>query len=57
MAQRTDSVERTLAMIQASRALRERQAERRRETFSRIELANLRKPNIPKGVQLRLNLQ
>lgn len=48
---------RALAAVAASKALRERQDRERREIYGRIELASLRKPNVPKGVQLRLDLQ
>ena len=57
MDKQNEAVERALRMVEASRALRERQAERRRETFGRIELASLRKPSLPKGFQMRLDLQ
>lgn len=49
--------ERALAMVAASRALRERQDRERREVYERVHIASLRKPIIPKGIQLRLNLQ
>ncbi len=49
--------ERALAMVAASRALRERQDRERREVYERVHIASLRKPTIPKGIQLRLNLQ
>lgn len=55
---RTDEIaERALALVAASRALRERQEQQRREVYERVQIAALRKPNIPKGIQLRLNLQ
>lgn len=55
---RTDEiVERALALVAASRAQRERHDQQRREVYERVQIAALRKPNIPKGVQLRLNLQ
>lgn len=55
---RADEVaERALALVAASRALRERQDKERREIYERIQISVMRKPNIPKGIQLRLNLQ
>ncbi|AYD00849.1 hypothetical protein [Neorhizobium sp. NCHU2750] len=55
---RADEVaERALALVAASRALRERQDRQRREIYERVQIATLRRPNIPKGIQLRLNLQ
>jgi uncharacterized protein YdaU (DUF1376 family) len=56
--QRTDEVvARALAAVAASKALRERHDRERKAVYGRIELATLRKPSVPKGVQLRLNLQ
>jgi len=52
-----DVVARALAGVAASKALRERQERQRREIYGRIELAILKKPNLPKGTQLPLNLQ
>ncbi len=55
---RADEVaKRALELVAASRALRERHDQQRREIYERVQIAALRKPNIPKGVQLRLNLQ
>ncbi len=55
--QRTDEVvARALAAVAASRALREKHDRERREIYGRIELASLRTPSIPKGVQLPLKL-
>jgi hypothetical protein len=55
---RADEVaERALALVAASRALRERQEQQRREVYERVQIAALRKPTLPKGMQLRLNLQ
>jgi hypothetical protein len=55
---RADEVaERALALVAASRALRERQEQQRREVYERVQIAVLRKPTLPKGMQLRLNLQ
>ncbi|MFB9951548.1 hypothetical protein ACFFP0_22090 [Rhizobium puerariae] len=54
---RTEQViERAMAAVAASRAIREAEARRRRETFQKIQIANQRKPNIPKGIQLSLDL-
>jgi hypothetical protein len=54
---RTEQViERAMAAVAASRALREAEAQRRRETFQKIQIANQRRPNIPKGIQLPLDL-
>ncbi|WJH38397.1 hypothetical protein N7E02_07100 (plasmid) [Aliirhizobium terrae] len=50
-------VARALALVAASRALREKQERQRKETYERVQIASLRKPNIPKGIQLPLNLQ
>ncbi|MEV4610927.1 hypothetical protein D3C73_624370 [compost metagenome] len=52
-----DVAERALAMVAASRALRERHEKQRKEVYERVQIASLRKPNIPKGIQLRLDLQ
>lgn len=50
-------IERAMATVAASRALREAEAERRRATFQKIEVASRRRPvNIPKGIQLPLDL-
>lgn len=50
-------IERAMAAVAASRAIREAEAQRRRETFEKIEIANRRRPtNIPKGIQLSLDL-
>lgn len=55
---RTDEVvARALALVAASRALREKQERQRKETYERVQIASLRKPNIPKGIQLPLNPQ
>lgn len=54
---RTEQViERALAAVAASRTIREAEAARRRETFQKIQIASQRRPNIPKGIQLRLDL-
>jgi len=49
-------IERAMATVAASRAAREAEAARRREIFEKIQIANQRKPNIPKGIQLSLDL-
>ena len=55
---RTDEVvERALAVVAASRALRERQEQQRKQVYEKVQISTLRRPNIPKGMQLRLNLQ
>jgi hypothetical protein len=55
---RADEVaKRALALVAASRAMRERHEQQRREVYERVQIAALRKPRIPKGIQLRLNLQ
>lgn len=48
-------IERAMAAVAASRAIREAEAERRHETFQKIQIANQRRPNIPKGIQLPLD--
>jgi hypothetical protein len=57
MKRANEVAERALALVAASRALRERQDRQRREIYERVKITALRKPNIPKGIQLRLNLQ
>jgi hypothetical protein len=55
---RTDEVvARALAIVAASKAMRERHEQQRREIYGRIDLASLRTPYIPKGIQLPLKLQ
>lgn len=49
-------IERAMAAVAASRAVREAEAERRREIFQKIQVASQRRPNIPKGIQLPLDL-
>lgn len=49
-------IERAMTIVAASRAIREAEAKRRRETFQKIQVANQRRPNIPKGIQLPLDL-
>lgn len=49
-------IDRALAVVAASRARRERQDRQRLEVFSRIQVANLRRPNLPKGFQMSLDL-
>lgn len=48
-------IERAMAAVAASRAIREAEAARRRETFQKIQIANQRRPNLPKGIQLPLD--
>lgn len=57
MTRAEEVAERALAMAAASRALRERHDKQRKEVYERVQIASLKKPNIPKGIQLRLNLQ
>ena len=57
MTRADEVVERAMALVAASRALRERQEQQRKQVYEKVQIAALRKPNIPKGVQLRLNLQ
>jgi hypothetical protein len=55
---RTDEVvERAMAVVAASKARRERQEQQRKQVYERVQIESLRKPNIPKGIQLRLSLQ
>ncbi len=55
---RTEEViERAMAAVAASRARRERQERERRQVFERIQVAMLKRPTLPKGVQIPLNLQ
>lgn len=54
---RTEQViERAMATVAAAREAREAEKRRRQETFRKIELANMRRPNVPKGIQLPLDL-
>ncbi len=54
---RTEQViERAMAAVAASRAVREAEAERRRATFQKIQIATRRRPVLPKGMQLPLDL-
>ncbi|MGF9695308.1 MULTISPECIES: hypothetical protein [unclassified Rhizobium] len=50
------AVQNALAAVAASRAAREREAEDRKKTFQRIELASRKPIYVPKGVQLPLRL-
>jgi hypothetical protein len=50
-------VERALAVVAASKARRERHDRERRRVYERVQIESLRKPNVPKGGQLRLGLQ
>lgn len=49
-------IDRALAAVAASRARREREAKERREVFGRIQIASIRKPVLPKGIQIPLDL-
>lgn len=51
------AVKNALAAVATARALRQRDAEERRKTFQRIQLASQKPLYVPKGVQLRLDLQ
>lgn len=51
-----DVVERALAAVAASKARRERHAREREAAYSRIQVAMLEKPVIPKGMQIPLEL-
>jgi hypothetical protein len=54
---RTDEVvARALAVVAASRALREKQERQRKEVYERVQIASLRKPYIPRGMQMPLDL-
>ncbi len=50
-------IERAMAAVAASRARRERQERERKQVFERIQVAMLKRPTLPKGVQMPLNLQ
>jgi hypothetical protein len=55
---RTDEVvARALAVVAASRALREKRERQREEIYERVQVASLRKPYVPKGMQMPLDLQ
>lgn len=55
---RTEEViERAMAAVAASRARRERQELERKQVFERIQIAMLKRPTLPKGIQMPLNLQ
>lgn len=51
-----DVVERALAAVAASKACRERHERQREAAYSRIQIAMLKKPVIPKGMQILLEL-
>lgn len=56
MAHAEEVIERAHSVVAALRKKREREAERRREVFGRIDVGKpLRMPN--RGIQLRLKLQ
>ncbi|MBP2549649.1 hypothetical protein J2858_002572 [Neorhizobium galegae] len=48
------AVQNALAAVAASRALREKAAEERRNTFQRIQIASQKPLYVPKGVQMPL---
>ena len=50
------AVKNALAAVATARALRQRDADERRKTFQRIQLASQKPLYIPRGVQLRLDL-
>lgn len=56
MTRAEQAVKNALAAVEAARALRQRDAEERRKTFQRIELASRKPLYVPKGVQMRLDL-
>lgn len=57
MQKASETAAKALAVVAASKALRERNDEQRRAFYSRIEIASMRKPTLPKGLQLSLKLQ
>ena len=48
-------IERAMAAVAASRARRERQERERKQVFERIQVAMLKRPTLPKGVQMPLS--
>ncbi|MFD1744045.1 hypothetical protein ACFSE1_01090 [Rhizobium helianthi] len=56
MTRAEEAVKNALAAVAASRAMRQRDAEERRKTFQRIQLASRKPLYVPKGVQMRLDL-
>ncbi|MCJ8518242.1 hypothetical protein ABID21_000860 [Pseudorhizobium tarimense] len=55
---RTEEViERAMAAVAASRARRERQERERKQAFERIQVAMLKRPTLPKGLQVPVNLR
>ena len=52
-----DVIERAMAAVAASRTRRERQERERKQAFERIQVAMLKRPTLPKGIQIPLNLQ
>ncbi len=56
MTRAEQTVQNALKAVAAARALREREAAERRQTFQRIEIASRKPLYVPKGVQLTLNL-
>lgn len=55
MTRAEEAARHALATVAAARALRQREAEERRKTFQRIELASRKPLYVPKGVQLKLD--
>ncbi|KEQ05941.1 MULTISPECIES: hypothetical protein [Pseudorhizobium] len=54
---RTEEViERAMAAVAASRARRERQERERKQAFERIQIAMLKRPTLPKGIQVQMRL-
>lgn len=56
MTRAEEAAKHALAAVAAARALRQREADERRRTFQRIELASRKPLYVPKGVQLKLDL-
>ena len=50
------AVKNALAAVAAARAIRQRDAEERKRTFQRIQLASQKPLYVPRGMQLRLDL-
>jgi hypothetical protein len=58
MTNRAEEVaKRAMDLVALSRARRELHAQQRRRVYDRVQIESQRKPNIPKGIQLPLNLQ
>ncbi|MGE6740268.1 hypothetical protein ACQKGC_08360 [Allorhizobium pseudoryzae] len=56
MTRADETVQNALKAVAAARALREREAAERRQTFQRIEIASRKPLYVPKGVQMPLKL-